>query len=218
MNIHFLTNTMLFRGMSDEEIKAMLGCLGATEKQFPKGAVIYNAGEQVADMGLILSGSVNIVIDDLWGNSSILSHAGPGQLFAETYACIPGQPLMVSVTAGENSWILFLNAMKLLTTCKNACPYHNRAIQNLLQIAAMKNLALSERSVHTTAKTIRGRLMSYFSAQVKRAGSSSFTIPFDRQQLADYLGVDRSAMSNELSKMRREGLLTCEKNHFSLKK
>lgn len=217
MDEKFLTGTMLFRGTDAEEAKAMLSCLSAREKQYLKGETIFRAGECVESMGLVLSGGVNISMDDLWGNSTILSHVSPGQLFAETYACIPGEPLMVNVTAGEPSGILFLNAAKLLTACKNACPYHNTLIRNLLQISAMKNLALSRRSLHTSPKSIRGRLISYLSEQARRSGSLRFDIPFNRQQLADYLGVDRSAMSSELGKMRKEGILSFEKNHFLLK-
>ena len=169
-------------------------------------------------MGLVLSGGVNIEIDDLWGNKTILGHVDAGQLFAETYACIPGEPLMVSVVASEKSSVLFLNAGKLITTCQSSCTHHNKLIQNLLQISAQKNLALSRRSLHTSSKTIRGRLLSYLSEQAKRSGSYRFTIPFNRQQLADYLGVDRSAMSNELSKMQREGILLYHRNSFVLEK
>jgi CRP-like cAMP-binding protein len=217
MDYRFLTNTMLFRGTSEEEAKGMLKCLGTFERRFEKGKIIYRAGECVSNMGLVLSGSVNISIDDMWGKSTILVHADPGQLFAETYACIPGEPLMVNVTASEKADILFLNAAKLMTTCKNACPYHNRLIQNLLQISAVKNLALSRRSVHTSPKSIRGRLVSYLSEQAKRSGSYQFTIPFNRQQLAEYLGVDRSAMSNELSKMQKDGIVDFDRNRFTLK-
>lgn len=166
---------------------------------------------------MVLSGSVNIEIDDLWGSKTILGHAEPGQLFAETYACIPGEPLMVSVVASERCEVLFLNAARLLTTCSNSCTHHNKLIRNLLQISAGKNLSLSRRSLHTAPKSIRSRLLSYLSEQAKQSGGYQFTIPFNRQQLADYLGVDRSAMSNELSKMRRDGLLTFEKNQFSLR-
>lgn len=216
MNYKFLTTTLLFRGMSADEAKAMLSCLNAHERQYKKGEIIFHAGESIDSMGLVLSGSVNIAIDDLWGNSTILGRSAPGQLFAETYACIPGEHLMVNVTANENSNVLFLNASRLMTTCENACPYHSRLVQNMLQITALKNLALSMRNVHTSSKSIRGRLVSYFTEQAKRNGSYQFTIPFNRQQLAEYLGVDRSAMSNELSKMKRDGIISYEKNSFSL--
>jgi CRP-like cAMP-binding protein len=214
----FLANTALFRGSSPEEAHAMLSCLGAYEKQYKKGEMICRAGDYISSMGLVLSGGVNISVDDLWGNSTILGRAAPGQLFAETYACVPGEPLMVNVTASENSEILFMNAAKVMTTCKNACPFHSRLIQNLLQISASKNLALSRRSIHTASKSIRGRLVSYLSEQAKRSGSRRFTIPFNRQELADYLGVDRSALSSELSRMQKDGLLTYHKNTFELLK
>lgn len=216
MNYQFLTTTLLFRGTTADEAKAMLSCMNSFEKTYKKGDIIYHAGECTENMGLVLSGSVNITIDDVWGGSTILGQVSSGQLFAETYACVPGEPMMVSVTANENSEILFLNASRLMTSCKNACPYHSMLIHNLLAVSAYKNLALSMRSIHTSQKSIRGRLISYLSEQARRSGSYQFTVPFDRQQLADYLGVDRSAMSNELSKMKRENILTYEKNHFSL--
>ncbi|MDO4564275.1 MAG: Crp/Fnr family transcriptional regulator [Clostridia bacterium] len=217
MNYSFLSNTMLFRGASADEIVSMLHCLGAYERPFQKGEQVLRAGDCVESMGLVLTGSVNIEIDDLWGNKTILGRAESGQLFAETYACIPGEPLMVSVVAAEKSLILFMKVSKLITTCQSSCAHHNRLIQNLLQISAQKNLSLSRRSLHTSQKTIRGRLLSYLSEQAKQAGSYSFTVPFNRQQLADYLGVDRSALSNELSKMQRDGILTCNKSNFTLK-
>lgn len=217
MNYHFLTGTMLFRGANAEEAEAMLACLGSFERHYGKGETVCRAGEHTEYMGLVLSGSVNIELDDLWGNKTILGHVGAGQLFAETYACIPGEALLVSVVACEACEVLFLSAARLLKTCTNSCAHHTRLIRNLLQISAQKNLELSHRSLHTAPKSIRGRLLSYFSACAKRAGSYRFSIPFNRQQLADYLGIDRSAMSNELSKMQRDGLLSYDKNTFVLK-
>lgn len=216
MDYQFLTTTMLFRGMNANEAEAMLSCLGTYEKKYKKGELIYRAGDYTQNMGFVLSGGANVVVDDLWGNTTLLVHAAPGQLFAEPYACIPGEPLLVNVIASANTEVLFLNAAKLLRTCKNACPFHNRLVQNLLQISEQKSLSLSMRGVHTAPKSIRGRLISYLSEQAKRSGSYQFTIPFNRQQLADYLSVDRSAMSNELSKMQKEGLLHVHKNIFEL--
>lgn len=218
MNISFLCTTALFRGTSREEAEAMLGCMGAFTRQYRRQEMIYRAGEEVRCLGVVLSGGANIEADDVWGNRSILSHVAAGQIFAETYACIPGQPLLVSVTATEETEVLFLNTAKLLQTCTSAYTHHSRLIQNLLQISARKNLALSQRMFHTAPKTIRGRLLSYFSQQAMEAGEYQFSIPFNRQQLADYLGVDRSAMSNELSKMQQEGLIRYQKNVFELKK
>lgn len=217
MNTQFLSKTTLFCGAPPEEIGTMLECLGAEQRHFSKGEVIYHAGNTVQSVGMVLAGSVYIENDDIWGNRSILDSVGPGQVFAETYACIPGEPLMVSAVAAENSEILFLNTGRLLRTCPRACVHHSRLVQNLLTISSQKNLNLSRRIMHTSSKSIRGRLLSYLSFQATRQGSYDFTIPFNRQQLADYLSVDRSAMSNELGKMQREGLLVTDKNHFCLK-
>lgn len=216
MEIKDLNQTNLFKGTSPEEAEQMLNCLGAYQKDYRKGETIMRAGSVIEDMGLVLRGGVNIEIDDAWGNKTILSHVNPGQLFAETYACIPGEPLLVNAAASEKSTILFLNASKVMSTCSNACLYHNKLIHNLLKISAMKNLALSKRSVNTSAKSIRGRLLSYLSQQAKTADSLHFTIPFDRQQLADYLNVERSALSNELSKMQKDGLIAFHKNEFTI--
>lgn len=216
MDYQFLTQTQLFFGNSVEEIKAMLKCLGATEKFYGKGDTIYHEGDNITHMGMVLSGSVRLESDDLWGNTSILSHIETGQLFGETYACLPKEPLMVRVVAAEPSHILFLDALRLMKVCRNTCGHHARLIQNLLMSSAEKNLNLSRRIFHTSSKTIRGRLLAYLSFQASRQGSREFTIPFNRQQLADYLSVDRSALSNELSKMQKEGLLEVERNHFRL--
>jgi len=212
----FLSNTVLFRGASPEEIQNMLSCLNAETKTYQRGSIIYHAGDLVTSLGMVLSGSVSIENDDVWGNKSILDHARPGQVFAETYACVPGAPLMISVVAAEPTEILFLDAGRMLRVCSNACGFHNKLIRNLLSIASQKNLNLSRRIFHTSSKSIRGRLLSYLSFQATQQGSREFEIPFNRQQLADYLSVDRSALSNELSKMQRDGLLKVDRSHFSL--
>lgn len=216
MDYSFLINTGLFTGCDEKQVESMLTCLAAYTKSYEKGEVIYHVGEKVSSLGLVLSGAVNIENDDIWGNKSILSRIVAGGIFAETYATI-SSPLMVNVIACETTTVLFLNSSGILTTCSNSCPQHNLVIKNLLQITANKNLALSSRILHTSSKSIRGRLMSYFSHQVLQKGTYEFSIPFNRQELADYLGVDRSALSNELSKMRSDGILTYEKNRFFLK-
>lgn len=218
MDFLFLTKTLLFRGTTEAQAETMLQCLGSYTKKYEKGEIIYRVGEVIESMGMVLSGSVHIENNDVWGNKSILGLVDTGQIFAETYACIPGEPLMVNVTAAEKTQVLFLNTSRLLQTCPQSCVHHNKLIKNLLQITAQKNLVLSRRILHTSAKSIRGRLLSYFSEQVIQNGNYQFTIPFNRQQLADYLSVDRSALSGELSKMQREGILTYKKNAFILKR
>ncbi len=216
MNIQFLTKTPLFRGSSLEEIEGMLNCLGARQRRFEKGERICRVGDSVTELGVILSGRVIIESDDIWGNTTVLDSVGPGQSFGETYACTPGEPMMVQVVAAEGSEILFLDIGRVLGICSNSCGHHSKLIRNLLALTAQKNLNLSRKIFHTSSKTIRGRLLSYLSDQAVRSGSNRFAIPFNRQQLADYLNVERSALSNELSKMKKEGLLKLDRNQFEL--
>lgn len=216
MNFLFLSQTPLFSGIPAQEIEGMLACLGTDQRRYEKGEIIYRAGDTISALGIVLSGSVLIENDDIWGNTTVLDCVGPGQIFAETYACTPGEPLMVNVAAAEAAQILFLNVSRVLQVCPNTCTHHAALIRNLLALSAQKNLNLSRKIFHTSPKTIRGRLLSYLSEQSLRSGSRTVTLPFNRQQLADYLNVDRSALSNELSKMQRDGLIRVERNCFIL--
>lgn len=212
-----LINTQLFRGMEEPEITSLLGCLNAAERNFQKGETILSEGSITENIGIVLSGMAVISCNDIWGNTSILGNAAPGSVFAEVYACIPGQPALVTVSAAEDTSVLFLNVGRVLTTCTNACPFHTRLIRNLLTVCAHRSLQLSQRIRHTSSKSIRGRLMSFFSECARHSGSNSFLIPYNRQQLADYLNVDRSAMCNELSKMQKEDVIEYKRNHILLK-
>lgn len=216
MDLTSLSKTALFRGAAPQEVEGMLACLGTERRSFSKGDRIFRAGDLITSLGIVLSGSVLIESNDLWGNTTVLDSVGPGRIFGETYACAYGEPLMVDVVAAEQAEVLFLNVNRVLKMCSHACDHHNRLIRNLLSISAQKNLNLSRKIFYTASKSIRGRLLSYLSDQAVRNGSSRFTIPFNRQQLADYLNVDRSALSNELSKMQKEGLLKVNKNCFQL--
>ncbi|WP_434309409.1 Crp/Fnr family transcriptional regulator [Hominifimenecus sp. rT4P-3] len=217
MNFDFISKTALFRGCSEEDVQKMAKHLDFKTVCYKKGTTIYEEGNITTNIGLVLSGSVQIGHDDFWGNQSILSIVKAGGVFAEAYACIPEEPLMIRVAANENCEILFINVPKLFLPC-TACGVQNRLIQNLLTISAQKNLQLSKRSLHTSPKTIRGRLLSYFSQLISEQGSSKIVIPFDRQQLADYLNLDRSALSKELGKMKQDGLIDYRKNVFEIKK
>ena len=216
MDTTILQKSLLFQGMPEEEITAALSFLHAEERQFRKGAGIFHAGTLTDRMGLVLEGSVTIENNDIWGNRTILSHVGKGQFFAETYAWLPDAPLLVDVIANENCRILFLRTGSLHKTVNTSEPWVMRFVANLLSISAHKNLALSGRSFHTAPKTIRGRVMSYLNSVSLRKGRQEFDIPFDRQQLADYLNLERSALSKELGKMQRDGLITVRKSHYVL--
>lgn len=212
-----LRSSPLFSGISAEEASAMLSCLQAEKKDFPKEAFLLHAGDTAESIGLILSGSILVIQEDIWGNRNILSKAGPGQTFAAAYACAPGSVLNVSVVAETAVTVLYLNIKRVLHVCSSACTHHSHIIRNLLGELAEKNLRFSEKLTHMGQRTTRAKLMSYFSAEAQRLGKYEFDIPFSRQQLADYLAVERSGLSLELGKMRDEGLLDFHKNHFVLK-
>ena len=216
MDTKFLVGTRLFRGIREEEAAHLLECLHAQEASFAKGDVIFHAGTSISRIGLILSGSVNMVVPLYWGASRIFGHMETGEIFGENYAAVPGKELVGDVVAAEDTRVLFLDLQKVYTVCRHGCPFHHRLIENMLLISAQKNLQLSERMLHTSPRTIRDRVLSYLSAEARAQGSGHFTIPFDRQQLADYLGVERSALSAELGKMKKEGLVSFRKNEFTL--
>lgn len=212
-----IRSSQLFSGVSEDELTAILSCLKAESRDFPKDAFLLRAGDTAESIGLVLSGSVLVIQEDIWGNRNILSKAGPGQTFAAAFACAPGSRLNVSVVAEAPVTAIFLNVKRILTVCPSACAHHSRIIRNLLGELAGKNLRFSEKLTHMGQRTTRAKLMSYFSAEAQRVGRYEFDIPFSRQQLADYLGVERSGLSLELGKMRSEGLLDFQKNHFVLK-
>lgn len=210
-------SSTLFSGISEEELTAMLSCLDTKTESFPKDTFLLHAGDTAESVGLVLLGSVLIVQEDIWGNRNILSKACAGQTFAAAYACAPGSLLNVSVIAETPVMAMFLNVKRVLNVCPSACAHHSRIIRNLLGELAEKNLRFGEKLTHMGQRTTRAKLMSYFSAEAQRLGTCEFDIPFSRQQLADYLAVERSGLSQELGKMRSEGLLDFYKSHFVLK-
>ncbi len=212
-----LRTSRLFEGISENELPVMLSCLDAQKKSFPKDAYILRDGDTVESIGLLLSGSVLIIQEDIWGNRNILSKAGVGQTFSAAFACAPASRLNVDVVSETPVTALFMNVKRILKICPSACSHHRRIIQNLVGELAGKNLRLNGKLTHMGQRTTRAKLMSYFSAEVKRLGRYEFDIPFSRQQLADYLAVERSGLSAELGKMRDEGLIEFHKSHFVIK-
>lgn len=212
-----LRTSGIFSGISEEETEKMLHCLEVRPETFQKDEYILRAGDRVEAFGVVITGKVMIIQEDFWGNRNILAAVGAGHCFAETFACSPGAVLNVSVIAETNVQVLFLNVKRILTTCPSTCSHHNRMIRNLLSELAEKNLRLNEKITHLGQRSRRAKILSYLSAEAQRHGSAEFDIAFSRQQLADYLSVDRSGLSMELSRMQEEGLLEYRKNHFVLK-
>ena len=212
-----LRTSGIFSGISEEETEKMLHCLEVRPETFQKDEYILRAGDRVEAFGLVITGKVMIIQEDFWGNRNILAAVGAGHCFAETFACSPGAVLNVSVIAETNVQVLFLNVKRILTTCSSTCSHHSRMIRNLLSELAEKNLRLNEKITHLGQRSRRAKILSYLSAEAQRHGRAEFDIAFSRQQLADYLSVDRSGLSMELSRMQEEGLLEYRKNHFVLK-
>lgn len=211
-----LKKSPLFAGIGEENLLAMLSCLSAAVKEYPKDSYIFHSKDEVHSVGIVLSGNVHIVKEDYWGNLLLINQLGAGQLFGEAFTCAQIPNIPVSVVAVSAAKILFINYKKIVVTCSSACTFHNRLIQNILKSVAAKNLALTQKMEHMSCRTTREKLLSYLSEQSLHTGSSIFEIPYNRQQLADYLCVDRSAMSAELGRMRDEGMLFFHKNKFTL--
>lgn len=216
MKISFLRETALFQGWTVEDIGRLLGLLGCTLRSWTRGNTILAAGTPANALGVVCAGSVRVESDDFWGNRSVLGVFEAGELFAEAYACVPEEPLMVNVVANTDCQVLFIRTEKLFSAMEES-ELRRRFLCGLTRVCARKNLELSRHMLHTAPKTIRGRLMSYLSWQVSQQGKRRVTLPFDRQQLADYLQVDRSALSKELGRMKKDGLLDWHKNVFDLK-
>ena len=214
--IPVLKRTKLFSGVGEEDIASLLSCLGARKKEYKKGEYILREGEHISDIFILVEGKIHIQKDDYWGNRSILSIISVGEMFGEGYAAPESGALLNDVVAVEDSSVIFFDVKRILTTCSSACRFHNMIVQNMFFAISDKNRKLVQKLGHMSGRTTRAKLISYLSEEAKRQGSSAFTVPFNRQQLADYLCVDRSAMSNELCKMRDEGMIKFEKSRFEL--
>ena len=208
--------SVIFTGIDRSELLSLLPCLHDLKKNYSKDEWIYRAGDRITSVGLLLSGSAHIERYDYWGNRHIVSALLPGDIFGESYAASPQSTMNVSVQADSDLSVLFLDLSKILHMCSTSCPFHARLIDNLVSLLARRNLLLNEKLTYVTQHTLRDKILSYLSAESIRQQSSYFDIPFDRQQLADYLNAERSALSKELSKLKKEGILDYQKNHFRL--
>ncbi len=211
-----LKKSHLFQGVTEEEIQSMLSCLSARIKHYKKDEFIIHSGDYIRSIGMVVSGAALIIQEDFWGKRTIISEALPGSLFAETYACISSIPIEMSVICDTECDVIFMDFNRIMNVCSSACAFHTRLVQNFISAIAKKNLLLTKKMQHMSKKTIREKLLSYLSAESIKSNSSTFYIPFNRQQLADYLSIDRSALSSELSKLQSEGILTYNKNQFTL--
>lgn len=215
--INLLKKIPLFQGINDHEITSLLECMNARTQNFSKGNFIFLAGEKPPGIGICISGTASIIKEDLFGNRSILGKIVPPEIFGEVFACALTEELPVSVQAESKCEILMLNYMKLITTCSSNCKYHSILTQNMLKIMADKNLYLNRRNDILSARSTRDKLLKFFEFHAEMSGKLSFDIPYNRQELADFLSLNRSAMTKELLKMEDDGLIAFSKNHFQLK-
>ncbi|MBQ9784921.1 MAG: Crp/Fnr family transcriptional regulator [Clostridia bacterium] len=214
--IPILKKTKLFAGISEEEIASMLACLDARLSHYQKGAYVLREGEHVHHVAVLVEGELHIQRDDYWGNRTIVSRVGVGEMLGEAYAAPESGALLNDVVALDASTVIFFDVNRILTVCSSACRFHSMLVKNLFYAISEKNRNLVQKLGHISRRTTREKLISYLSGEAKRQGSASFVIPFNRQQLADFLAVDRSAMSSELCRMRDEGLLKFHRSSFQL--
>jgi CRP-like cAMP-binding protein len=214
--IPILKRTKLFSGISEEDFESMLSCLDASVREFKKGEYVFRGGEHIGQITVLLSGELHIQRDDYWGNRDIVNRISVGEMFGEAYIAPESGALPNDVVALEDSTVIFFDVRRITTVCSASCRFHSMVIQNLFFALSEKNRVLVQKLGHISKRSTREKLMSYLSEQAERQNSASFSIPFNRQQLADFLSVDRSAMSNELCKMRDDGLIEFEKNQFRL--
>ncbi|MDR1801585.1 MAG: Crp/Fnr family transcriptional regulator [Lachnospiraceae bacterium] len=211
-----ISSSSLFAGIGCEDFGAIMGCLGGTVNGYDKEETVYFEGDAVSEIGLLVSGKLHLLKTDIWGNNSILTEITPPEMFAEAVVCSGLGRLPVSVVAKERSEVLFIDYKKVVTTCQSSCGFHSKLIRNMIGVLARKNIMMSNKMEHITKRTIRDKLLSYLGDAARQAGSRSIDIPYNRQELADYLCVERSALSAEMSKLKSEGIIDYRKNHFEL--
>ena len=197
-------------------MELLLDCLTAARRVYKKDEFIFRAEDKAVSVGIVVSGGVRVIQEDFWGNRMILAQIGPGGLFGEAFSCAGVNKLPVSVAASEKSEVMMVDYRKIVTACTSTCVFHTRLIRNMLRILAEKNIMLTRKMEHLSQRTIREKLLSFLSAQAVGAGSGVVEISFNRQELADYLCVDRSALSRELALMQNDGVLRYDKNRFQL--
>lgn len=214
--INLLKNTYMFNGINESEIEGMLKCLNARTMLYKKNEYILRNGETVNSIGMVLEGLALVEKEDIWGNRTIISEISPGSLYAESYACLSKLPAEISVIASDNTTVMLFDIRRILTTCSSSCGFHTKLIQNLLYTIAQKNVLLTKKMEYISKKTIKEKLLAYLSSEAMKAGNPTFNIPFNRQELADFLSVDRSALSSEISRLQKKGIISCRKNAFTI--
>ena len=206
----------LFDGIQPSDRKSMLHCIGYRIRNFSKGEIIAFEGENLKHIGIVLSGSVDMVKEDLWGNKTMLVRMRQDALFGETFACGDDNLSVVTFVVSEDAKIMFMPFSRVMHSCTMACEFHHRLIENMVKVIANKNRDLMQKVDVVSKRTIREKLLAYLSIQSQQQNSRYFVSPLGRVELAEYLCVDRSALTRELAKMKEEGLIDYDKNCFRI--
>ena len=214
--IPVLKKSKLFEDVSPSDIALMLSCLGAQVKTYEKDEYVITEGDIAHNIAILISGRLHIVKDDYWGTRSIINIIEESDMFLESFSAAGGKEVSHSVVAKTLSAVMFFDVNKILTVCSSGCSFHSMIVKNLFFAVCEKNRTLAGRLNVVSKRSIREKLMAYLSEQAKKAGNDTFALPFNREQLSDYIFADRSAVSRELCKMREEGLIDFNKNKFTL--
>lgn len=209
-------NSPLFSGIAPEDRKALLSCITYRVADVKKGEIILFEEESVKQIGIVLSGKVDIIKEDIWGNKTLLLRLGEDEIFGETFACGEDNRSVVTFFAAENAEILFLPFYRVMHNCTMACGFHHRLTENMVGIIAKKNRDYLRKIEIVSKRTIREKILTYLSIQAQAQKARYFEIPLGRIELAEYLCVDRSALTRELVKMKQEGLIDYDKNCFRI--
>jgi len=204
----------LFQGIARDELEKMLDCLSARVARYNKGRFILTAGDDIKSVGIILSGVVQIIKEDADGNSVIITEINARGLFGESFACAGVAKSPISVAAAEDAEIMLIDYRRIVASCTSSCPFHTKLIENMLKLVAQKNLLLNQKIDVLSKRTIRGKVMCFLEAA--GGGPGPFTIPYNREEMAQYLCADRSALSYELCRMRDEGIIKFSRNTFEI--
>ena len=216
MNYAILKKVKLFEGLSEQELEAVLQCLNAKTQKYTKENIIMLSGDNVKDVGIIVSGSIMIIKEDVAGRQNILAHLSEADTFGEVFACAGIKTSPVTVVVSSDCEVVFVEYKRLITTCNSSCNFHAKIIQNMLQLIAQKSLELNKKIDYLIINSMRQKLVMYLLEQYTIQQKNSFEVPLSRSELADFLNVDRSAMSRELGRMRNDGLINFNKNMFTL--
>lgn len=216
MNYEVLRQISLFDGIDSKDLKSLIACLGAMSRSYEKGEAVLLAGSPIDRVGVVLSGSVQVVKEDIVGNRTIIANIEQNELFAEVFACSPASILPISVIALEDCTVMWIQFRKIITTCSSSCVFHTKLIANMMRLMAEKNLKLNQKIDYLSKRSIRDKLIAYLLAQADQQKSLIFSIPFSRNELADFLCADRSALSRELSHMKEDGLIDYYKEQFKI--